>query len=90
MRGTQQEMQFESGPLVAGALLVGVGGLLAFIGLVISITHALSQGVRWAGSLEHPPSEVAKTKWTQLKAAGSAGASAWKGSSPSSTAGQLN
>jgi hypothetical protein len=78
-----EKVEFETGPLVVGSILVGVGGLLAFIGLAIGGLHALSQGIRWLASLEHPPSDVAKTKWSQFLAAGAAGANAWKDSTPS-------
>jgi hypothetical protein len=74
------KVEFESGPLIAGSILVGIGGLLAFIGLVIGGLHALNQAIRWFASLEHPPTEVAKTKWSQFLAAGAAGANAWKDS----------
>lgn len=78
-----EKVEFESGPLIVGSVLVGVGGLLAFIGLVIGGLHAVSLGIRWLASLEHPPSEVAKTKWSQFLAAGAAGANAWKDSTTS-------
>ncbi len=78
-----EKVEFESGPLVVGSVLVGVGGLLAFIGLVIGGLHAVNLGIRWMASMEHPPNELAKTKWSQFLAAGAAGANAWKESSPS-------
>ena len=78
-----EKVQFESGPLVIGSVLVGIGGLLAFIGLVIGGLHAITQAIRWMASMEHPPTEVAKTKWGQLVAAGTAGANAWKDSTTS-------
>jgi hypothetical protein len=77
-----EKVEFESGPLVIGSILVGVGGLLAFIGLVIGGLHAVSQGIRWLASFENPPNQVAKTKWSQFLAAGTAGANAWKDSQP--------
>lgn len=77
-----EKVQFESGPLVVGSVLVGVGGLLAFIGLAIGALHAVGLGIRWLASMEQTPSEVAKTKWSQFLAAGTAGANAWKDSSP--------
>jgi hypothetical protein len=81
-----EKVEFESGPLIAGSVLVGVGGLLAFIGLVIGGLHAVSQAIRWLASLENPPTEVAKSKWTQFLAAGAAGANAWKDSATSVSA----
>jgi hypothetical protein len=75
---TKGGVQFESGPYLTGSVLVGVGGLIAFIGVLIGALHALSQGMHWLESLETPPSEMAKMRWTQAKAAGLAGAEAWK------------
>jgi hypothetical protein len=77
-----EKVEFESGPLIVGSILVGVGGLLAFIGLVIGGLHAVNQAIRWFASLEHPPTDVAKGKWSQFLAAGAAGANAWKCSGP--------
>lgn len=78
-----EKVEFESGPLIVGSVLVGVGGLLAFIGLVIGGLHAVNQVIRWFASLEHPPTDVAKSKWSQFLAAGAAGANAWKDSATS-------
>jgi hypothetical protein len=78
-----EKVEFESGPLIVGSVLVGVGGLLAFIGLVIGGLHAVNQGIRWLANMEHPPTEVAKSKWSQFLAAGAAGANAWKDSTTS-------
>lgn len=75
-----EKMEFEPGPLIVGSILVGVGVLLAFTGFVIGGLHAAKQAIRWVGNLDRAPSEVAKTKWSQLVAAGNAGASAWKDS----------
>jgi hypothetical protein len=80
---TQNELQFESGPIVTGAILFGVGGLLAFIGLVIGGSHAFTRVMHWVQTLEDPPGEVAKTKWNQVKAARAASAGAGKDSMPS-------
>jgi len=82
-----EKVEFESGPLIVGSVLVGVGGLLAFIGIVIGGLHAVSQALRWFASLENQPTDVAKTKWSQFLAAGAAGANAWKDSTPSAARG---
>jgi hypothetical protein len=77
-----EKVEFESGPLIVGSILVGVGGLLAFIGLVVGGLHAVGQVIRWFASLEHPPTDAAKSKWSQFVAASAAGANAWKDSTP--------
>lgn len=78
-----EKVGFESGPLIAASILVGVGALLAFIGFVIGGLHAIGQAMRWLERLERPPSEVAKSKWSQFIAASTAGANAWKNSATS-------
>ena len=76
----KEPVQFEPGPFLIGSVLVGVGALLAFLGLAIGGLHSVNQGIRWARSWEQDPVEVAKTKWAKLKTASAAGTDAWKGS----------
>ncbi len=71
--------EVETGPFKTATVLVGVGGLLAFIGFIVACLHALRQGSRLVGQLETPPNEVARAKINQLMAAATAGANAWKG-----------
>jgi hypothetical protein len=75
-------LQVRSGPLVSGAALVGVGGLIALVGVAIGGFHLLSAVRQWVSEMEMPPSELAKQKLAQAKAAaaaaGAAGAGAWQ------------
>ncbi len=72
------QVHFEPRPFLAGFILVGAGALLAFLGFVIGSLHSVHQGVRWVRSMDQSPSGLAKTKWSQVKAASSAGTNAWK------------
>jgi hypothetical protein len=83
---TQHGMQLDSGQIITAAVLVGVGGLVAFVGMILGGSAAFAQGLRWVRSLETPPREVARSKWKQLKAASSAGADAWRSSPAQITA----
>jgi hypothetical protein len=81
-------MQLNRSLLVGGGVLVGVGGLLGFTGMVLVGSALLSATRQWVNQLEQPPSVMARRKWQQAKAAASAGAGAWRngpqtGSSPS-------
>ena len=74
--------------MVGGGLLVGIGGLLGFTGMVLVGSALLSATRQWVNQLEQPPSEMARRKWQQARAAAAAGAGAWRngpqtGSSPS-------
>src|SRR5215218_243963 len=81
-------MQVNRRRLVGGGVLVGVGGLLGFTGMVLVGSALLSATRQWVKQLEQPPSVMARRRWQQAKVAASAGAQAWRngpqtGSSPS-------
>jgi hypothetical protein len=68
--------------VVGGGLLVGIGGLLGFTGMVLVGSALLSATRQWVNQLEQPPSEMARRKWQQAKAAATAGAGAWRNGPP--------
>src|SRR6202044_3220821 len=75
--------QVKPAPLLTGAGVVGVGGLIALVGLGIGGYHLLSAIQEWVREMEVPPSQLALSKWKQAKVAAAAGASAWQnGSTP--------
>jgi hypothetical protein len=83
-------LQLRSGPLVSGATLIGIGGLIALIGVAIGGFHLLSAVRQWVSDMEVPPSELARQKLAQAKAAaaaaGAAGAGAWQNAPANSRA----
>ena len=46
--------------------------------MVLVGSALLSATRQWVNQLEQPPSEMARRKWQQAKAAASAGAEAWR------------
>jgi hypothetical protein len=64
--------------LVGGGVLVGIGGLLGFTGMVLVGSALLSATRQWVNQLERPPGEIARRRWQQTKSAVSAGAGAWR------------
>jgi hypothetical protein len=82
--GSQGGMQINRSLLVGGGMLVGIGGLLGFTGMVLVGSALLTATRQWVGQLERPPSEIARRKWQQTKAAASAGAGAWRNGPQSS------
>jgi hypothetical protein len=85
---SQEGVRVNRSLLIGGGGLVGIGGLLGFTGMVLVGSALLSATRQWANQLEQPPSEMARRKWQQAKAAASAGAGVWRngpetGSSPS-------
>ena len=76
--GSQEGIQVDRTLLIGGGVLVGIGGLLAFSGMVLVGSALLSATRQWVDQLERPPSEVARRTWRQARAAVSAGAEAWR------------
>jgi hypothetical protein len=81
-RETEAEAQFGSGPYIIAAVLVAVGAILATIGAVIGSRAALFRGMRYLQEVQPTASDIARTKWGQLQAAGAAGAEAWRKTTP--------
>src|SRR5215208_1057414 len=71
-------MQVNRSLLICGGGLVGIGGLLGFTGMVLVGSALLSATRQWVNQLEQPPSELARRKWQQARAAATAGAGAWR------------
>jgi hypothetical protein len=71
-------LQFSSAPLIASAVLVGVGTFFIFAGLAVGGSHVAVATRRWIREMEVPPSELAKLKYAQARAAVSAGTTAWQ------------
>jgi hypothetical protein len=81
-QASQAGIRVNQGLVVGGAVLVGLGGLLGFAGMLLVTSAIASATRRWMRQLERPPTETAKLKWQQARAATTAGAEAWKSGSP--------
>jgi hypothetical protein len=80
-QASQGGVQVNQGLVVGGAVMIGLGGLLGFAGMMLLSTAVVSATRRWLQQLEHPPTETAKLRLQQLRAATSAGAEAWRSGS---------
>jgi hypothetical protein len=83
-QGSRGDIQLNRNLLVGGGVLVALGGLLGFTGMALVSSALLSATRQWVDQLERPPSEVARRRWEQTKAAASAGAAAWRDKPPGS------
>ena len=70
--------QFRTAPLITSAVLVGAGTLIALAGLAVGAAHVAAATRQWIDEMEVPPSEQARLKWAQARAAMAAGATAWQ------------
>jgi hypothetical protein len=70
--------QLESGPLITGGVLIGIGAVVALAGLAVAGSHVIVATRAWIKELETPPSQLAKLKWEQAKTAAVSGANTWR------------
>ena len=70
--------KLESGPLLAGGILVGIGAVVALAGLTVAGSHVVAATRAWIKELETPPSQIAKLRWEQAKTAAASGANTWR------------
>ena len=78
--------QYRAAPLIISAALVGTGTVIVLAGLAVGGGHLLTATRRWVNEMEVPPSELARLKWAQAKAAAAAGAGAWQNGPPAGPA----
>jgi hypothetical protein len=83
-QGSRGDIQLNRNLLVGGGVLVALGGLLGFTGMALVSSALLSATRQWVNQLDRPPSELARRRWEQTKAAASAGAAAWRDNPPGS------
>jgi membrane protein implicated in regulation of membrane protease activity len=77
-----EDLQLNRSLLVGGGVLVALGGLLGFTGMALVTSALLSAARRWVDRMEQPPSDIARRKWQQTRAAAAAGAAAWRDKPP--------
>jgi len=70
--------QFRAAPLITSAAMVGAGTLIVLAGLAVGGGHLVAAIRQWVREMDVPPGEMARLKWTQARAAMSAGAAAWQ------------
>ena len=82
------DLQLNRSLIVGGGVLVAVGGLLGFAGMALLSSALISATRQVVNRLDKPPSQMARERWEQTKAAATAGAksgaAAWK-NGPSSS-----
>jgi hypothetical protein len=70
--------QLNSGLLISGAVLAGLGSLLGMAGLALGSTALVGAARRWIGGQEVPPGQLARQQLAKARAATSAGATTWR------------
>ena len=63
--GSLREVQLDRRRIAGGGVLIGLGGLLGFTGMLLVSSAIVSAARRRVNQLEQPPSELAKRTWQQ-------------------------
>jgi hypothetical protein len=74
------DLQLSRRCIAGGGVLIGIGGLLGFTGMLLVGSASVSAARQRVNQLEQPPGELAKRTWQQARAATTAGANAWRNS----------
>ncbi len=70
--------QLLAAPLIISAAMVGAGTLIVLAGLAVGAGYLAAVTRRRINEMDVPPSELARQRWAQTKAAVAAGTSAWQ------------
>ena len=70
--------EVQSGPLIVGGSLIGIGLALVAAGVAVAGVHLVSATRQWVQQLDVPPSQFAQLKWEQAKTAAASGANTWR------------
>ncbi len=70
--------EVQSGPLIVGGSLVGIGLALVAAGVAVAGAHLVAATRQWVQELDVPPSQFAQLKWEQAKTAAASGADTWR------------
>jgi hypothetical protein len=73
-------VQLDRRRIAGGGVLLGLGGLLGFTGMLLVSSAIVAAARQRLNQLEQPPRELAKRTWQQARAATTAGAKAWRNS----------
>ena len=78
----QAKLEFNVDQIRAGAILLGVGGFIAFAGAAVvglAIASALQRRVQ---QMDVPPTELARQHWSAVKHATATGVGVWRNEAP--------
>jgi hypothetical protein len=83
------DIQLNRSLIVGGGVLIAIGGLLGFTGMALLTSALISASRQYVDRMDKPPSQIARERWEQTKAAATAGAksgaAAWRNGPSSSS-----
>jgi hypothetical protein len=71
------KIQLNRQQIIAGSVLIGVGGVIAAAGIAVAGTALAAAFRQRVQQMDVPPSELARQHWSAVKHATSAGVDVW-------------
>ncbi|HEY6496032.1 MAG TPA: hypothetical protein VIZ43_22360 [Trebonia sp.] len=71
------KIQLNRQQIIAGSVLIGVGGVIAAAGIAVAGTALATAFRQRVQQMDVPPSELARQHWSAVKHATSAGVDVW-------------
>ena len=73
----QAKLEFNVDQIRAGAIMLGVGGVIAFAGAAVAALAIASAFQKRVQLMDVPPTELARQHWSAVKHATNAGVGVW-------------
>ena len=73
----QAKLEFNVEQIRAGAIMLGVGGVIAFAGAAVTALAIASAFQKRVQLMDVPPTELARKHWSAVKHATNAGVGVW-------------
>ena len=79
---SQPRLEINTRQVVAGSILMGIGGVLALAGAAVAGTALVTAFQQRVQQMEVPPTELARRHWSAVKHATTAGVGVWRNEQP--------
>jgi hypothetical protein len=84
-QAAKAKLEFNAGQIRAGAILLGIGGTIAFAGAALAGLAIASAFSRRVQQMDVPPTELARQHWSAVKHATTTGVGVWRNEAPGVT-----
>jgi hypothetical protein len=78
----ETKLVFNAGRIRAGAIMVGIGGTLAFAGAALAGTAVWAAFRQRVQQMDVPPTELARQHWSAVRHATATGVGVWRNEAP--------
>jgi len=78
----QAKLEFNVDQIRAGAIMLGVGGVIAFAGAALAGLAVAAAFQRRVQQMDVPPTELARQHWSAVKHATTTGVGVWRNEAP--------